>query len=161
MSPQDIAALYNFPLIGQDVPTGMIALIESGIGNAVTDEATYGTFDERLADYLQSIGQTGTGTVYVQGADGQDYANGNADQRSADVGGVAAINPNSDIGLYVGSRYNGNASSSTFTALQSAIWDTVNNPGVISNSFRDLQSMSPDSPFYQAYWQLYIDAALR
>ncbi len=52
-------------------------------------------------------------------------------------------------------------SSSTFTALQSAIWDTVNNPGVISNSFHDAQSMSPDSPFYQAYWQLYIDAALR
>lgn len=161
MSPQDIAALYNFPLVGQDVATGMIALIEPGIGNAVTDVGTYGTFDERLAAYLESIGQTGTGMVYVQGSNGQDYVFGNADQRSADVGGVAAINPNSDIGLYVGSGYNGNANSSTFTALQSAIWDTVNNPGVISNSFRDPQSMSPDSPFYQAYWQLYIDAALR
>lgn len=161
MSPQDIAALYNFPLVGEDVATGMIALVEPGIGNAVTDVATYGTFDERLADYLQSIGQAGTGTVYVQGSDGQAYTSSDADQRSADVGIVAAINPNSDIGLYVGSGHNGNASSSTFTALQSAIWDTVNNPDVISNSFRDPQSMSPDSPFYQAYWQLYIDAALR
>ncbi len=161
MAPQDIAALYNFPLIGQNVATGTIALIEPGIGNAVRNIAEYGTFDQRLATYLQSIGQSGTGTVYVQGANGQDYAFGDPDERSQDVGTVAAVNPNSNIGLYVGSGYNGNADASTFTALQSAIWDTTNNPGVISNSFGDLQSMSPNSPFYQAYWQLYVDAALR
>ncbi|MBI2742201.1 MAG: hypothetical protein HYX38_37380 [Rhodospirillales bacterium] len=161
MAPQDIAALYNFPLIGQDVATGTIALIEPGIGDAVLNTAEHGTFDQRLASYLQSIGQSGTGTVYVQGRNGQDYLLSDPDERSQDVGTVAAVNPNSNIGLYVGSGYNGNADASTFTALQSAIWDTTNNPGVISNSFGDDQSMSPDSPFYQAYWQLYIDAALR
>ena len=70
------------------------------------------------------------------------------------------INPNSNIGLYNGSGYNGNAEASTFTALQSAIWDTATTRPVISNSFGDSQSMTPDSPFYAAYWQLYVDAAL-
>jgi hypothetical protein len=158
MAPQDIAALYDFPLVGQSVATGMIALIEPGIGNAVRDGAD-GTFDQRLANYLQSIGETGTGTVFVQG-DGQIYSSA-ASERSLDVGVVSAVNPNSNIGLYNGSGYRGNATASVFTALQSAIWDTANNPGVISNSFGDSQSMSPDSPFYQAYWQLYVDAALR
>ena len=161
MAPQDIGTLYNFPLVGQSVATGMIALIEPGIGDAVRDITTYGTFEQRLANYLRSIGQAGTGSVYVQGPDGQDYTFGDPDERSQDVGTVAAVNPNSNIGLYNGSGFRGNADASVFTALQSAIWDTTNNPGVISNSFGDSQSMSPDSPFYQAYWQLYIDAALR
>ena len=32
---------------------------------------------------------------------------------------------------------------------------------MISNSFDDFQSMTPGSPFYEAYWQLFVDAALR
>jgi hypothetical protein len=160
MAPQDIAALYNFPLQGQSVETGFIALIEPGIGDAVPNDGG-GTFDDRLTQYLTSIGQTGDGTVFVQGRDGQDYDEADPGKRSQDVGTFAAINPNSDIGLYNGSGFNGNANASNFTALQSATWDTVNNPGVISNSSRDLQSMSPDSPFYRAYWQLHVDSVLR
>ena len=160
LSPSDIAALYNFPLDGQAVETGSIALIAPGTGNAVPNDGG-GTFDERLAQYLASIGQTGNGTVFVQGLDGQNYAAGDPGERSRDVGTLAAIDPNSDIGLYNGSGFNGNAKASTFTALQSAIWDEVNNPGVIANASHDLQSMSPDSPFYRAYAQLYVDAALR
>lgn len=159
-APQDIAAFYNFPLIDQSIDLGMLALVEPGIGDAVTTPSN-GTFQQRLAAYLQSIGQTGTGTVYVQGADGQVYSEDAGGERSLDVGVVAAVNPNSDIGLYVGSGYNGNAKASVFTALQSAIWDLTNDPGVISTSFSDDQSMSPDSPFYQAYRQLLVDAALR
>ncbi len=160
MAPNDIADLYDFPLDGLSVETGSIALIAPGIGNAVPSDGG-GTFDERLAQYLASIGQTGNGAVFVQGLNGQDYAAGNPGERSTAVGTIAAINPNSDIGLYNGSGFNGNASASTFTALQSAIWDQVNNPGVISNASHDVQSMSPDSPFYRAYAQLHVDAALR
>jgi len=32
---------------------------------------------------------------------------------------------------------------------------------VISSSFGDGQSAAPGSVFYEAYWQLYVDAALR
>ncbi|GGJ35556.1 DUF4114 domain-containing protein [Neoroseomonas lacus] len=160
MAPNDIAALYHFPLDGQSVQTGSIALIAPGTGNVVPNDGG-GTFDQRLAQYLASIGQTGNGAVFVQGLNGQSYVAGDPGERSTDVGTFAAINPNSDIGLYNGSGFNGNASASTFTALQSAIWDQVNNPGVISNASHDLQSMSPNSPFYRAYSELYVDAALR
>ena len=117
------------------------------------------TFQQLLTAYLASIGESGSGTVYVQGANGQSYADGGSGERSLDVGVVSAINPNSNIGLYNGSGYNGNADASTFTAMQSAIWDP-SHPAVISNSFGDTESMAPGSPFYAAYQQLFIDAAL-
>ena len=47
MAPQDIAALYNFPLLGQSIDLGMLALIEPGIGDAVTDPSK-GTFERAL-----------------------------------------------------------------------------------------------------------------
>ncbi|HEX9522985.1 MAG TPA: S53 family peptidase, partial [Reyranella sp.] len=160
LAAQDIAALYNFPLQGLGVQTGMVGLVEPGIGSALPSGQTQ-TFQQLLTAYLAHVGENGSGTVYVQGANGQLYAGGDAGERSLDVGVVSAINPNSNIGLYNGSGNNGNADASTFTALQSAIWDTLNNPGVISNSFGDDQSMTPGSPFYAAYAQLFIDAALR
>ncbi|TCT05705.1 DUF4114 domain-containing protein [Aquabacter spiritensis] len=162
LAPQDIANdLYNFPLANFDVETGLIGLIEPGIGSAVNGATT---FDERLETYLSGIGVAGTGTVTTQGADGQTMESGGGGERSLDIAVAASINPNSDIRLYVGSGETdatGNAQASTFTAIQSAIWDTAYNPGVLSSSFGDYQSMSPDSPFYWAYRQLFIDAALR
>ncbi len=133
-------------------------------------------FQSRLDAYLASsqIGQTGTGQVTVQGINGQTEISG---ERSLDVGIVAAINPNSDIVLYNGSGQNtpasagsgtginglpttGYANASIFTAVQSSIWDP-NYAAVTSNSWGDSQSMTPGSPFYVAYWELFIDAALR
>ena len=158
LAAQDIAALYNFPLQGLSVATGMIGLIEPGIGSALAPGQTQ-TFQQLLTAYLASIGESGTGTVYVQGADGQVYG-GASGERSLDVGVVSSINPNSNIGLYNGSGYGAAyAEASVFTALQSAIWDG-SNPAVISNSFGDIESMTPGSPFYAAYAQLFIDAAL-
>jgi hypothetical protein len=160
LPPQDIAALYNFPLAGSSIPTGAIGLIEPGIGSALPNDATQ-TFQQRLTQYLTSIGLIGTGTVSVQGIDGQEFSNNAKGERSLDVGIVAAVNPNSDIRLYNGSGYLGNADASTFTAIQSAVYEQgADHPAVISDSWGDLQSMSPDSPFYYAGLQLYVDAAL-
>ena len=158
LAAQDIAALYHFPLQGLSVATGMIGLVEPGIGSALAPGQTE-SFQQLLTTYLASIGESGSGTVYVQGANGQSYAEGGSSERSLDVGVVSSINPNSNIGLYNGSGYNGNADASTYTALQSVVWDP-SHPAVVSNSFGDTESMAPGSPFYLAYQQLFVDAAL-
>ena len=161
-APQDIAALYNFPLDGALVQTGTIGLIEPGVGTSLVGDPSGSDFQSRLTAYLASVNQSGTGGVLPpQGINGQS---GDSGERSLDVGIVAAINPNSNIAMYNGSgqtNATGNAQASVFTAVQSAIWDTVNNPAVTSNSWGDAQSMSPGSPFYTAYWELFADAALR
>lgn len=163
LAPQTIAANYNFPLTGLSVPTGTIALIEPGIGTALPAGQTQ-SFQQLLTQYLTSVGVSGSGTTYVQGGNGQQYVGQDSDERSLDVGTVAAVNPNGTIGLYVGSGVTDNlgwAESTVFTALQSAIWDTSNDPAVISSSFADGMSMSPGSPFLAAYRELLVDAALR
>ena len=163
VAPNDLAAAYNFPLAGQSVQTGKIGLVESGIGGALPADQT-ASFQDLLTQYLQSVGVTGTGTVYVQGADGQRYNDASGYERSGDVGVAAAINPNSTIGLYTGSGVNGDSEPnpfSEFVALQDAIWDTGQNPAVISSSFIDDQFTAPDSPFRRALDELLVDAALR
>ncbi|MDI1283032.1 MAG: right-handed parallel beta-helix repeat-containing protein [Reyranella sp.] len=162
LAPQDIAALYNFPLDGETVQTGTIGLIEPAVGSSLSGDPAGIQFQTRLTEYLTKLGQGGTGVVLpVQGIDGQS---GDSGERSLDIGIAAAVNPNSDIALYNGSgdtNATGNAQASVYTAAQSAIWDTVNNPQVTSNSWGDAQSMTPGSPFYTAYWELFVDAALR
>ena len=161
--PQVIASYYNFPLQGQLVQTGAVGLIEPGIGSALPAGVS-DSFETLLGEYLKTIGQNqlpGGGGVYVQGANGQSWGS-YGQERSLDVGVVAGVNPNSLLCLYNGSGYGNDASDATiYTAAQSAIWDTVNNPAVTSNSFGDAQSMTPGSPFYNAYFQLFVDAALR
>lgn len=164
LPPQQIADLYNFPLDGQAVPTGTIGLIEPATGSVLPNDPLGTGFDAALAAYLSTIGRTGTGSVFVQGANGQNGDYGGAGERSLDVGVAAAINPNSNLALYNGSGFTaatGNAQASTFTAIQSAIWDMTADPAVLSSSFGDVNSMSPSSPFYRAYQQLFVDAALR
>ncbi len=169
MNPQDVGTLYDFPLVGANYQTGMIGLIEPGVGTYLTGDASGAQFETRLTDYLTAVGTSGSGGVLVQGVNGQA---GIAGERSLDVGIVAAINPNSDLALYNGSGYttaNGNAQSSIFTAIQSSIFGTAYSHGntesagaapVTTDSWGDSQYLAPDSPFYYAYMQLYVDAAL-
>ena len=169
MDPNLIAGLYNFPLNNPanydgDIKTAKIGLIEPGIGSALPTSSgdPDAAFQKALADYLLGLGITGDGKVHTQGVDGQSWAvnSSNASERSLDVGVVAAVNPNSDIILYNGSGANGHAKASVFTATQSAIWDKDHDPEVISSSFNDTPWMDPRSPFYRAYWELYVDGAL-
>ena len=170
VNPQDVASLYNYPLDGAAYQTGTIGLIEPNAGTYLTGDPTGTQFQSLLTQYLTDVGTSGTGTTYVQGVNGQNDASG---ERSLDVGIVAAVNPNSNLALYNGSGdndINGNAQSSTFTAIQSSIWGTATNPPannqtagtppVTTNSWGDSQAMAPGSPFYLAYMQLYVDAAL-
>ncbi|MBV8191201.1 MAG: hypothetical protein JO339_28455 [Alphaproteobacteria bacterium] len=165
LGPQNIAALYNFPLNGLNVQTGNVGLIEPGIGSALPNDQAGASFQSSLDNFLSgNLGLNGTGTVYTQGVNGQAYGNGGGGERSLDVGVVSAVNPGSNISLYNGSGNSaatGLAQSSVFTATQSAIWDpTPNRANVTSDSFGAGPHPAPGSPFYSAVWQLSIDAAL-
>ncbi|MBM3650019.1 MAG: hypothetical protein FJX11_19740, partial [Alphaproteobacteria bacterium] len=159
LTPQAMAALYDFPLLGKNVQTPTLGLIEPGIGTALLHDQNGSQFQNRVTTYLATTGQTGDGSIVVQGANGQAYGNG-AGERSLDVGIAVAVNPNSDVVLFNGSGVFGNAGASTYTAIQSAIFWTANPVVAWSDSFGDAQSMAPGSPFYQAYWDLFVDAAL-
>ncbi len=176
MGPNLIAEMYNFPVSNAElkaagVDIGKVGLIEPGIGSALSDAAPNPddpasdpdvAFQEALTTYLTGLQISGDGQVHTQGVDGQSWAenSGSAGERSLDVGVVAAINPDSDIILYNGSGANGYAQASVYTATQSAIWDTHHDPDAISSSFNDTPWMDPRSPFYRAYWELYVDGAL-
>ena len=167
--PQRFGELYDFPLNGADYQTGTIGLIEPGVGTSLSGDETGTQFESRLTAYLTAVGTSGTGAVFVQGINGQSGIEG---ERSLDVGIVAAVNPNSNLALYNGSgdkEVNGNAQAGVFTAIQSSIFGTASNLGntqsvgpapVTTDSWGDAQYLAPDSPFYYAYMQLYVDAAL-
>ena len=163
--PNEIAALYNFPFADPDlwqaVQTGAIGLVEPGIGTALPASATQ-SFDDLLAAYRAAAGITGTlpSTITVAGG-GQEYDSGSAGERSLDVGIVTAVNPNSHLVVYAGSGTHNSAGADPFTAYQSAIWDTENDPGVVSSSFKSFPNLAAGSPFHFAVEQLFVDAALR
>ncbi|MCC8429882.1 hypothetical protein LJ725_12955 [Reyranella aquatilis] len=168
-APQVVGERYKFPLNGADYQTGMIGLIEPGIGSYITGDPTGTQFETLLTEYLTTMETSGTGTVFVQGIDGQ---NSISSERSLDVGITAAVNPNSSIALYNGSGHvpasTGNAKSSVFTAVQNSIWGTASNlvgdsvgvAPVTSSSFSEAQRAAKDSLFYKAYSELFVDAAL-
>jgi hypothetical protein len=161
--PQSIASLYSFPLDGLDVKTGLVALAEPAIGGAVPQGA------ESLGDLLRSYTeknqqQKWVGDLTVQGVDGQiawTETNSAVGERDLDVSVVASVNPNSDLRLYVGSGVTGNAAATPMTSVQSAIWDTIYNPQIISTSYDTQLAIGPDSPFLAAIRGLAVDAALR
>ncbi|MDE1567693.1 DUF4114 domain-containing protein [Aquabacter sp. P-9] len=156
--PQDVADLYHLPLTGNAAVDGTLALVEPVFGSAMPAGSTI-TLEQGLTDYLNTIKVTGTPQTYTVANGGQEFPPGStADERSMDVGIVAAINPNSTIGIYAGSGLNG---ISTFSTYQGIIWDLAHDPSVISSSFGDEARPAPDSPFFRAYEELYVDAALR
>jgi len=155
-NPAAISEHYKFPLVGSELDTGTIALIETGIGAALPEDSTV-TFQEQLDAYRKALGFDTPGRFYVSNPEHQGYDDEMGGERSLDVGVVAGAAPNSTIGLYVGSSQDG----TVFTSYQSAIWDQEADPEVISSSFSDVQLPSPDSPFLDAYRELFVDAALR
>ncbi len=160
MSPASIAELYNFPELGAGAVYGVTGLIEPEVGITYNSSNTVdvGEFNALLNIYLASIGVTEQAFVYTVGSS-QTYSSSSGGERSLDVGIVAAVNPQSLIGMYAGSGSSGN-----YVATQQALWatyGTAQHPGVISSSYRDDAYPHPDSPFYAAYSGLFVDAALQ
>ena len=165
--PQVLAEHYNFPLTGalrdpasgQAVTTGAIGLVEPLIGSALLG----GSFQNRIDDYRKLTGIHSSATVITVADGGQAYTgDDDGGERSLDVGIATAINPQSPLVLYAGSGNTFSAQSETFTAYQSAIWDTTNNINVLSSSWGfDFLQIAPGSPFLFAAQQLFVDAALR
>ena len=165
--PNEIAARYNFPFASDEywtsVETGRIGLIEPGLGTALPATAT-GTFDELLKAYRASAG-IGDPPAHVVSVAAADRSSPPATRSMTSAPSMSALSapsiPRSQLVLYAGSGHDNGAGSDVFTAYQSAIWDTVNNPDVVSSSFTSYQHVSPGSPFYFAQKELFIDAALR
>jgi len=158
--PQNVAALYNFPLAGSTFVTGTLALIEPEVGSSLPMSAS-ASFGALLGAYLANAGVAGTPSLYTVAGGGQHYSNGAAGERSLDISVVASVNPYGNYGFYAGSGTAMGARSTTFTAYQSAFWDTAKQPSVVSSSWADLMWSSPGSPFFTAYQELFVDAALR
>src|SRR5216683_3473640 len=152
---------YHFPLAGIDAPTTTVGLLEPLVGDAVA--AGY-SFQAGLDSFRAGAGLSTPGHYYVVAPGGLSDT-GDSSERSLDVGVVSSANPNSQLGLYVGSGSSalagtGHANSNVFTAYQDAFFDRVHAPPVLSSSFSMLPQSAPDSPFAYAVQQLFIDGAL-
>jgi hypothetical protein len=152
-NPQDIAAAYHFPLSGDQIATGPIGLIEPGLGDALPKDSK--SFQTLLDDYRNKIGVQGP--VSVIGVQKGGTSESTSGERSLDVSIATAVDPQSTLVLYAGSG----AKSSTLAAYHSAVWDTANNPAVVSSSWVPGFTPAPGSPFVWASQQLFVDAALR
>ncbi len=152
-----VGQLYNFPLLPDSpIPTGTIGLVEPAIGASLAPTDTF-DFQTVLDDFRTSAGIAAGAPYYVVGNQIWDGASDRVGERNLDVGIVAAVNAGSTIGFYAGAGF---ASQSNFSGYQVAVWDTLNDPGVISSSWTDLMSPAPGSPFLAAYRELFVDAVL-
>jgi hypothetical protein len=152
---------YHFPLAGIAAPTTTVGLLEPLVGDAVA--AGY-NFQAGLDSFRARAGLSDPGHYYVVAHGGQSDT-GNAGERSLDVGVVSSANPDSLLGLYVGSGSSaldgtGHANSNVFTAYQDAFFDREHAPPVLSSSFSILPQSAPGSPFAYAVQQLFMDGAL-
>ena len=169
IAPNDLAALYGFPFnsgatpaLWTGVKTGAIGLLEPSQGTALP--AGSSSFQDLLDTYRKSLGIDKPG-VYISVSPGgsapPDSKPTDVDERSLDVGIATAVSPNSALVLYAGSGRDAGAASDVYTVYQAAFWDLVNNPEVVSSSYRSYPHIAPHSPFSFAYEELYIDAVLR
>jgi hypothetical protein len=158
--PQDVAQLYDFPLAGQAwnaAETGAIGVIEPGLGSALSGNQT---LVELLNQYRHKMGiHEPVDLVAVQPAGTIGNASG---ERSLDIGIATAVNPKSPLILYAGSGPDTpGGRGNTLTAYYQSIWDTVNDPAVLTSSFGYQEQTARGSPFWLADHELFVDAALR
>ena len=164
--PNEIAALYNFPLTD---PTGtlnfpVIGLIEPGLGNA-PPSSTGPSLSQFLNEYLVAAGLTDPNVVVngvpLGGIPSSPVFSNYGGERALDISVVGAVAPQSMQVLYAGSGYADNAQSATFTAYQSAIFDTTYKPQIVSSSYGMYASYpAPGTAFAWTFQQLFVDAAL-
>ncbi len=154
-----IATLYNFPLSGDStLALGLLGIVEPAVGTALPPSATQ-SFQAYMDQFRTGAGvATGAPVFQVGNAGEWRDVSGRGGERSLDVGVAGVVNPSAAMALYSGP---GLSNQSNFTGYQGAIWDTVNNPKVLSSSWTDEMSTAPGSAFYAAYRELFVDAALR
>ena len=164
MFPNDLAAVYDFPFNSATTPdwwktvqTAPIGLLEPNQGAALP--AGSASFQNLADTYRRLVGLDAQGQ-YIDVAPGGASVT-TSGERSLDVGIATTVNPTSPLVLYAGSGTKSDAHSAVYTAYQAAFWDDVNKPQVVSSSYRDYPHIAPDSPFYLAYKELFVDAALR
>ncbi|GEP55167.1 M10 family metallopeptidase C-terminal domain-containing protein [Reyranella soli] len=148
---------YNMPL-SADMATGTIGLVEPVIGTALPGDNGGSGFQAAVDAYRAGAGVATGAPVITVGNQNWGTAPNGSGERSLDTGMVAAIAPQSPLVFYSGS---GLTLADAFTAYQSAFWDDVNNPQVITSSFRYTPMVAPGSPFFKASAELFVDAALR
>lgn len=165
--PPDILAdkFYNFPL-GQSpqLLLGQIGLLATNIGEYTNNPEL--ALQQSVDRYLSELGISNNPTITTIGELGLPNQSV-LGERDLDVSVVAAINPTSNIHLYLGG-FSGNSSnplysnSSIYTGLQSATWDKPETgAAVLSSSYFDIYFPSPNSPFNNAQKELYTDLALK
>ena len=144
--PNQVGENYNFPLANANTATPSIGLIETN-GSALPDNA-----NQLIQAYRTSAGVTGTGTI----SEGPDQPPGMApvsEERSLDVGVVAAAAPNSNIVSEAGGN-------DIYSATEEAVWGGGAKLFDLSSSFSMSARVNPASPFGAAVQGLYQDAAL-
>ncbi len=160
-TPTALADYYGFPLNAQGllgtVGTPLVGLVEPQIN------------PESYALLLAGLNAYRTGVLGVAPLTPDEFLLTQADLAAGaspnhlttelmlDVSIVSGAAPGSDIAFY--SKADGSAT--TFGAVQQAIWDTVNNPAVLSSSYSDSNRVAPDTPFAWAFEQLMEDSVLR
>lgn len=172
-SPRQLSDYYRFPLANKpEIQVAPIGLIQPNIGSAMAPSAAR-TLNQLTREYLESLGLVDV-SVEITNTGDQFYNEGDAAERDLDVSVVSSINPGGHIRLYSGAS-TGNyladkyeesqypyRSSSSFSALQAAIWDQNQDlrPNVLSTSFSDDNLPSPGSVFMIAQRELLKDAAI-
>ncbi|WP_421996441.1 DUF4114 domain-containing protein [Reyranella sp.] len=148
-TPTAIADNYRFPLPA-DVDTPTIALIESNITGS-------GGESLRLAlnQYRAAIGLPPVTEAEFQTVPAGAQANQLNGEVTLDVSVIAGAAPNSTQILY-GMQEAG----TPYLAYQRAIFDAVNDPGILSSSYGIYGQPTAASPFQWAFQQLFVDAAL-
>ncbi|MFG1463067.1 DUF4114 domain-containing protein [Xanthobacter sp. DSM 24535] len=148
-TPAVIADAYNFPL-DSSIATPAIALVEPTTQDPAALLAAINAY--RAALNLPAV--TAEQFQVLPGADPAGWT-GFIDETALDISVVASAAPNSTQLLYsfVGQTH--------FTAYQQAVWDLLNNPGILTSSFPEDAEPTPNSLFYLAYSDLFTDAALR
>ena len=148
-TPTAIADNYHFPLpVGVDTPT--IALVESNITGSGGE-----SLRQALNQYRAAIGLPPVTAAEFQAIPAGAQTNQLNGEVTLDVSVLAGAAPNSTQILY------GMQDAGTpYLAYQRAIFDAVNDPGILSSSYGVYGQPTAASPFQWAFQQLFVDAAL-
>ena len=149
-TPAAVAAYYNFPL-ASGVSSAPIALLETGL----RQENLLGA----LNAYRQDLGLRPLSADELQSIGGTSVAPGDDQLELAlDMSVISGVAPNSPIYLY-GAAARPSAVGN-FQAYQNAFFDSTRNPEILSSSYTYFFSMTANSPFQQAWQQLFVDGML-